>query len=245
MKQITLIIILSLSLLHAKGQHTGFSITGGIGTYDQESLQSYQEVLIARLPVEARGFNYFPPYTNIRLNLFKQHTAKLKYGLSYAFSTTGALANYTDYSGYLNLDQVVTAYQLGISAGYRLVNVKFPSARFDISAYGDLYLAYVRDEVSMVISTDFYYENNRVVLKTVSPMAAAGLDAMFHFSKLSVGVEGGVLYDTGSEFNAGNASYPSSSVSLTPPAGITSGMTGLRGGIKVIMWISREMIIQE
>jgi hypothetical protein len=245
MNKIILSIVLTITFVHANGQQSGLSITGGFGTYDQESLHSYHDLLISRLPVEARGFNYFPPYTNTRMTLFRQHTDKLKYGLSYAFSTTGAMANYTDYSGYLNLDQVVTAYQLGVFAGYRLVNVDFASGRFDISAYGDLQLAYVRNEVSLVISTAYYYENNRLLLNTVTPMAAAGLDAMFHLNKLSVGLEGGVLYDTGAEFNAGNASYPASDVSLTPPAGLKSGMTGLRAGVKVIMWISKEMISQE
>ncbi|MDF1571004.1 MAG: hypothetical protein P1P82_05245 [Bacteroidales bacterium] len=245
MKRITLIIILAISLSQAKGQDNGFSITGGIGTYDMEALKSYHELLISRLPVEARGFNYFPPFTNIRMNLFRQHTEKMRYGLVYAFSTTGALANYTDYSGYLNLDQVVTAYQFGITANYRILNMDFAATRFDISAYGDLQLAYVRDEVSMVIGTDYYYENNRLVLRTISPMAAAGLDAMFHFSKLAVGVEGGVLFDTGAKFNAGNASYSESAVSLTPPSELKTGMTGLRGGVKVIIWINKELINPE
>jgi|GEM_PF-2073112 len=245
MKRILLIIILAISLSHAKGQDSGFSITGGIGTYDLEALKSYHELLISRLPVEARGFNYFPPFTNVRMSLFRQHTKKMSYGLVYAFSTTGALANYTDYSGYLNLDQVVTAYQFGITASYRLLNIDFASTRFDISAYGDLQLAYVRDEVSMVIGTDYYYENNRLVLRTISPLATAGLDAMVHFSKLSVGVEGGMLFDTGAEFNAGNASYPESAVSLSPPSELKSGMTGLRGGVKVIIRISKAMINPE
>ncbi len=241
MQKLTITIILLFFLVQAKGQGSGISITGGIGTYELAALKSYQETLISRLPVEARGLNSFPPFTSIRMNLFRQHTEKLRYGLVYAFSTTGTLANYTDYSGYLNLDQVVSAYQLGLSASYRLLSTASNSFRLSVSAYGDLRLGYVRDEVSLIISTRYYYENNRLVLNAISPMAEAGLEAMFHMKKLSLGVEGGLLYDTGSELNEGRASDPSSDISLSPASEISSGMTGLRGGVKLILWFNNEL----
>lgn len=242
MKKIAITIILTISIIQVKGQGTGFSITGGIGTYDLGILKSYQEVLMSRLPVEARGFSSFPPYTNVRLNLFRQHTDKLKYGLIYAFSTTGAYANYTDYSGYLNLDQEVTAYQLGLSASYRLLNVDLEATRISVSAYGDLRLGFVRDKVSMSINTIYYYyENNNLILQTVSPMAEAGLDVMFHLNKISLGLEGGMLYDAGAIFREGSASFPNSQVSLSPSTDLESGMSGLRGGIKLVFWISNEL----
>lgn len=241
MKRITITIIFIIFLVQAKGQGSGFSITGGIGTYDLAALKTYQEILISRLPVEARGFNSFPPFTSVRMNLFRQHTEKMRYGLVYAFSTTGTQANYTDYSGNLNLDQVVSAYQLGLSANYRLLNLDPGSIRLDLSAYGDLRLGYVRDEISLTINTRYYFENNRLVLNTISPMAEAGLDAMIHFNKLSLGVEGGLLYDTGSKLSAGKASDPTSGISLSPPADVSSGMSGLRGGIKLILWINNEL----
>lgn len=242
MKKITIILILVFAITKASGQGTGFSVTAGAGTYDLGMLKSYQDVLISRIPVEARGFSYFPPYTNVRLNLFRQHNEKLKYGLIYAFSTTGAYANYTDYSAYLNLDQQVTAYQLGLSASYRLLNADFSSSRLSVSAYGDLRLGLVRDRVSMSINTVFYYyENNHLVLQTVSPMAEAGLDAMFHFSKFSVGLEGGMLYDAGAAFNEGNNSFPNPTISLTPSSDLKSEMSGFRGGVKLIFWINNEV----
>ena len=241
MQKLTITIVLFFFLVQAKGQGSGISIAGGIGTYDLAALKSYQELLISRLPVEARGFNSFPPFTSVRMNLFRQHTAKFTYGLVYAFSTTGTMANYTDYSGYLNLDQVVSAYQFGFSASYRLLYMELGASRLDLSAYGDLRLGYVRDEVSLSINTRYYFENNRLVLNTISPMAEAGVNAMMHFNKISLGLEGGLLYDTGSKLSAGNASDPTSGISLSPPSDVQSGMSGMRGGIKLILWFNNEL----
>lgn len=242
MKKLILIIVLSISLIQARGQGSGFSITGGIGTYDLGMLKSFQEELITRLPVEARGFNNFPPFTNVRVNLFRQQNEKLKYGLVFAFATTGASANYTDYSGFLNLDQEVTAHQLGLSASYRLLNADFSVTQLTVSAYGDLRLGLVRDVVSTNIQTIYYfYENNRLVLQTVSPMAEAGLDAMFRFNKVSLGLEGGILYDAGAKLNVGDAADPGSLISLDPSSDLKSGMSGLRGGIKLIFWLNQRV----
>ena len=242
MKKIAFIFIFVFSLGAAKGQFAGFSITGGMGTYDLSTLKTYHDALLPRMPVEVRGFDYFPPFTNIRITAFKQKTERLNYGLVFAYSATGAHANYTDYSGYLNFDQTISVYQLGITANYRLLNVDLGSTLFSVGGYGDLRLGYLRDKVFMNISTSYYYENNELLLSAVSPMAETGLEAMFHFSKVSLGLEGGLLYDTGAKLSEGNSSYSGTGVSLSPTNEVRSGMTGLRAGVKLILWMDQDLI---
>ncbi|MEX0988391.1 MAG: hypothetical protein WD052_13015 [Bacteroidales bacterium] len=238
MKRAIIIIFAVIITVQVKGQSSGISITGGVGTYELLDLKSYQDVLIERLPVDAMPFEYFPLYTNIRINLIKQHSPALKYGLIYGFSTTGAHANYSDYSGYLNLDQNLSAYQFGATAGYRLLNIDFFITQFELFAYGDIRLGYVRDHVTMNIATTYYYEYNTLKLTSVSPMAEVGLEAMFRIKKISVGVEGGYLFDSGRNFKAGEESQPFSSVSLRPPGDLRSGMSGFRGGLKFVLWFN-------
>ncbi|MEX0982142.1 MAG: hypothetical protein WD577_12570 [Bacteroidales bacterium] len=244
MKKAVFFILFTFAASHLAGQQSGLSITGGIGTYELSDLKTYHNELLTRLPLEAGAFTYFPPFTNIRINLYRQELSGLKYGLVYAFSATGAHANYTDYSGYLNLDQEIAAYQFGASAGYRLLNVDFFITQFVISAYGDLRLSYTRDKVMMNINTRHYYENNKLILNAFSPGAELGLEALFNVNTISVGVEGGYYFDAGTKFNAGEQSNPESYVSLLPPGELNTDMSGVRIGLKVVKRFSLELFAE-
>ena len=244
MKQTVFFIVFTFAASHLAGQQSGLSITGGIGTYELGDLKTYHNELLTRLPVEAGAFAYFPPFTSFRINLYRQELSGLKYGLVYAFSASGAHANYTDFSGYLNLDQEIAAYQFGASAGYRLLNVDFFITQFEISAYGDLRLSYIRDKVMMNINTQYYYENNTLNLNAFSPGAELGLDAVFNFSTISLGVEGGYYFDAGTKFNVGEQSNLESYVSLVPSGELRTDMSGFRAGLKVVKRFSLEMFAE-
>lgn len=238
MKKITLILVFSVALISAHGQFNGFSISGGIGTYSMSGLSAYQDVLVARLPVEAKQFDYFPAYTNLRINLFKESGSGLNYGFVFAFSATGTHANYTDNSGALNLDQRVAAYQAGASVSYPLLVKGEINKGFELMAYGDLRLGYVRNNVSSLVNTSYYFESNALNLSAVSPMTELGVQALFHFDKISAGLEGGYLLDLNSKFSAGDQSAYDPSFSLMPSGDVRSGMSGFRIGLKIIFWIS-------
>lgn len=244
MKKAVFFIIFTLAASHMTGQQSGLSVTGGIGTYELSDLKTYHNDLLTRLPVEARAFAYFPPFTSFRINLYRQELSGLKYGLVYAYSASGAHANYTDYSGYLDLDQEIAAYQFGASAGYRLLLIDFFVTQFEISAYGDLRLSYVKDKVMMNISTSYYYENNTLNLKTFSPGAELGLEAVFNFGTVSLGVEGGYFVDAGTKFRAGEQSHPESSISLVPSGELRTDMSGFRAGLKLIKRFSLEVFAE-
>ncbi|MCF8225602.1 MAG: hypothetical protein K9J30_06960 [Bacteroidales bacterium] len=229
------IIILLVCLPFAlSGQRTGFSVTGGVGTYELSELKNYHNELLERLPVDINAGNYFPPYSNFRLSLFREMANGVRYGLVYGYSTSGAHANYKDYSGYLNLDQTVTAYQLGISGSYNLLKSYF----FNFYVYGDLRLGYIRDDVNLNILTSYYFDNSSLLLHAFSPMGELGFEVLFNLKKLSIGGEVGYLYDTGFKFNTGNANELEATIDLGPSEAIHSGMSGFRAGIKAILWLT-------
>ena len=244
MRRVVFFILITFALSNLAGQQSGISFTGGIGTYKLGDLKSYHNNLLTRLPVEAGAFSYFPPYTNLRINLYRQEESGIKYGLVYAFSGSGAHANYTDYSGYLNLDQEVSAYQLGASAGYRLLNIDFFITQFEIFAYSDIRLSYIRDKVMMNISTRYYSENNVLVLNTFSPGAELGLEALFSSGDISVGVEGGYYFDSGTKFRVGEQSNPASYVLLTPSGDLRTDLSGFRIGLKLIKRFNLELFTE-
>jgi len=50
-----------------------------------------------------------------------------------------------------------------------------------------------------------------------------------------------MLFDAGAKFNEGSASSQNSQISLSPSSDLKSGMSGLRGGIKLIFWINKGL----
>ncbi len=244
MKKIASFLLVIILAFQAHGQFKGLSITGGIGTYNLTDLADYQALLVTRLPVEVTQFSAFPVYTNVRMSLFQEGRSGLKYGFTYAYSATGAHANYTDFSGSLNLNQTLSAYQLGLTASYPFLTFDLPSNKIDFSLYGDLRMAYVRDKVNINISTLYYYEDNSVILSVVSPLTEIGLEGMLHLKKVSLGLEGGYLYDFGRQFNFGEQTSLAPTVSLATARDLRSEMSGFRLGIKMI-FIFNQLISEE
>lgn len=242
MKKIILFLAVILLAANIQGQFSGLGITGGIGTYNLSELSQYQSVLSSRLPVEVKQFSSFPAYSNFRLNLFNEQPSGFNYGITFAYSTTGSHANYTDFSGFLNLDQLITAFQFGVSAGYPLLHFDVAENRLEFLVYGDLRLGYIRDKVTMNITTNYYFESNALILNTFSPQTEIGLQSMYHMTRFSLGVEAGYLYDVGRKFDVGEQSSYSSSVSLKPTGDLSSGMSGFRIGLKMIFWFNKLMI---
>jgi hypothetical protein len=240
MKRALFIIIIIFAAQHLSGQKAAISLTGGVGFYEMDDLIDYQDRLIARLPVEAKAFSYFPPYTNLRFSIFRQQPSSLEYGLVYAYSASGAHANYTDYSGYLDLNQKLSSYQFGANISYNLLSMDFLVTRFEIRAYGDLRISFITNKVIMDISTNNYFESNQLRMNAVSPVGEVGLSGMFTINTLSVGVEGGYLLDTRGRYTHGNESNFNSVVSLDPPDNIRSNISGFRLGIKLVHWFSMD-----
>lgn len=241
MKKVLLILISILPLLPATGQERALSFTGGIATYNLVDLEQYQEVLLNRLPVEARQLSLFPPYSNFALRFFVQGDKGFRYGAILQYATTGAHANYTDYSGYLNLDQSLVSINVGLTAGYRFLSVPLSDLKLDFSGYGDLCLGIVRDKVEMSLNTRFYYDASSINLSSSSPSTQLGMEAMLRFSALSIGIDGGYLLDFGSTLNSGSYVNPGNSVSLYPTQDLRSDISGFRVGLKLTVWLNQYL----
>lgn len=234
-----------MSFLQLSAQYNGISISGGPGSYDLTDLKTYQNDLIDKFPVALRQFDNFPIYTNIKINIFKTLETGLSYGITYAYSTTGSHANYTDFSGYINLDQAISAYQAGLTASYSFLDFFVSSEKhLEFSVYGELRLAYIRNNVGAIINTSYYFENNSIKLSTITPFSEFGLQGMYHMQKISLGVEGGYLIDFGAKMNAGDQSSLNSSFSIQPDGDIKSQMSGIRLGLKLILWINPQFPLE-
>ncbi len=147
-------------------------------------------------------------------------------------------ANYHDYSGYINLDQNVTAMQLGASFSYRILYLNY----FEIKAFGDASLSYIKDEVDRYIITNYYYAvANRIKLRTVSPTLEAGMELMYNFTRMSFGVEGGYQVNFLSKLKMkSDESYENEA--LYPDGDLNADISGIRVGVKFILWFTNDLL---
>lgn len=235
----TLIALLLLGAsLPVLSQQRGFSVTGGISTFEAGELKQYQDMLLEAAPVDVKGFTYFPPHTNIRLRLFQRHREKWKFTAGYSYTSTGAHGNYTDQSGYMDINQYLTSYQLGAAAYYRLFYWNFIEAM----GYANLAITYTDNEVNRVVSTNtYYYEENTLQMRAFHPVAEAGVELLYHLNNYSFGLEGGYQYDVGGTFKVrDNTRFNSDPVE--PQSDLKSNISGFRLGVKFVLLFKSDIL---
>ncbi len=237
MKRLNTIILILLLGTISYAQESGFSFRIGIGTYQFNDMKLFQDEIIAISPVDAKGFTYFPPYTHFRLQVHKKNYTGIKYGVFYGYSATGAYATYADYSGTMNINQSISAFQLGTSLYYPLVFRNY----FEISAYGSLMFSYTRDQITESISTYYYFEDLTVKLRSFSPSAEVGFEAIYHLLNYTLGIEAGYQYDVGGTFKIAKADTEDANLILPERAG-HSNLSGVRLTAKIIFRFNANLL---
>jgi hypothetical protein len=242
LKHIRIIVItvtLSVSMnVHA--QNFGLAVRGGVGTYKMSDLKYYQEYLLAGFPVEGKMISLFPPYLSGGVGFFRTMTNDLRIGIDYNFSSTGAKAYYSDYSGERSTTIIVKANHIGASVYYRLLG----GSKFELLATGSLSAIISNLELSETLGANSRYfgsflDGYTSSYKSVSPSVSAGLEALFHADKYSFGVDAGYCHDfTNDLIYADDSKYY-----LTDPNDperiLTADWSGFRAHIKILFWFNR------
>ena len=236
---IAICVALSLSL-HIHAQHFGIAISGGGGSYKMSDLKYYQEFLLAGFPVEGKMISLFPPYFTGGVSVFRTMNAYLRMGIDYNYSSTGARAYYSDYSGSRSSDMIVKAHQIGVSANYRLLG----DNKFELLATASLSATISKLEISELISASSIYfagisSGYNSTYKSTSPAVSVGLEGLYHGDRYSFGIDAGYYHDfTNDLIYAQDSSYK-----LTDPNDseriLTSDWSGFRAHVKIIFWFSK------
>lgn len=229
------ILIILLFAANIQAQYSAASFAIGIGTYQLSDLKLFQDELIAIAPVAVKGFTYFPAFTHIRSEVFRKTRMGMKYGLSYSFSTTGAHANYRDYSGVININQEVTAHQLGAAIYYPLYSKEY----FELLPFGRIMFGYASSLVRREISTLYEQQNIGVKMRAFSPSAEVGLEAIYHLKVYSFAIEGGYQYDVGGNLKVSDNDSQAAGMIL-PDRQVRLNMSGLRIAAKIVLRFNFE-----
>lgn len=222
---VLLVILLGTTL---SAQDLTLSGSLGLSAMQLNELKDYQQELIDDSSIPMKGLSMFPLFTYERISLEKQFTSRVRAAFSVGHATTGAHANYTDYSGYLNLDQTLNTYLFGVTGFYSLRTFR----SLDLSLMGNLSLTHTRVKVAEYIITPLTSVNNQLTLSSFSPSLLGGIELMYRFRVVAVGVEAGYLLNIGTVLDPiDDQDYPGEA--LEPSSEVRANSSGLRAGIKV------------
>jgi len=235
MRRFLIIIILLLSLRTGasvlNAQELGIFASFGVATMQMDDMKYLLESIMDTYPVEARVISSFPPFTCTSVGFLKKMYPHLKVGAGYGFTTSGAKANYSDYSGSLSTNITAVSHRLGGLIAY----TPLAGDHLEFSIYGRADLNLTRMQVSSSLVVLGYSNGVDNTYSAISPQGSAFAELMVHFERFSVGMEGGYLVDLPGKLKEKGGSQ------LTDPADnhtpLTSDWTGWRAGIKGIMWL--------
>lgn len=213
-------------------QRTGVSAMLGGATVKMDDMKYLMDIILESYPVEGAIISSFPPYFSGSINVLHQFYPQLRGGAGYTYTSTGARANYNDFSGLISTDMFLVSHRLGISLNYSLMGTD----RLDLSLYGRLDANY---SIMDITSTVYVLDRTNIgkyQYSSISPNGSAGLEFLYNFKDSAIGIEGGYLVDlpgklkdreTGNELLDANDSQRV----------LTTDWTGWRIGIKGIIWI--------
>lgn len=99
----------------AYGQDLTFKASMGYGFYNMKSLENFQNDISYTLPeLNLKPVQSFPPFFNYQFMITKKFSSKINFGIFFEFLTTGGRNTISDYSGEINIDQIVNGYNFGL-----------------------------------------------------------------------------------------------------------------------------------
>jgi len=231
------LIILTILLSAATASHRvqaqdlGIYASIGVATMRMDDMKYLLESIIETYPVEARVISSFPPYTASSFGFLKRLYPHLKLGAGYGFTTSGAKANYSDYSGSLTTEITAVSHRVGGLVSYSPIS----GDKIEFSLLGRLDLNVSRIDISTLLIASGFSNGGESTYTAFSPQASGYAEIMYNFGSFSFGLEGGYLLDLPGKLKESGGSYLSDP--NDPRSDLTSDWTGWRAGIKGILWL--------
>lgn len=226
-----ILILILLSPQKGSGQTNGAWIGAGIQTSTMENMKYMQEYILESYPVEGKIISSFPAYTMTSFGWVHQWYPMVRINAGYAFATTGAKSNYTDYSGYITTLMKAVSHRAVVSAYFSLMNLDW----FEISAFGRIDVKYSRIDITSNLYSFGASGATENSYSSWSPGLGGGAEMLVHLEKYSFGVEGGYEFDI-----QGKLTNINSKTELADPNDpdriLTSDWTGWFAQAKFILW---------
>ena len=98
------------------GQFT-LSMNSGLGFYKMDEIKLLQTNILSSIPVNAKVTSSFPPYLFFEINPKVEFKNHLLIGTLFSYTSTGGRIYYSDYSGSITSDQLLSSYSYFFTLG--------------------------------------------------------------------------------------------------------------------------------
>ena len=114
------IILLGLIGTQPTYGQTSLYVKAGLGTYQMNQIEAFQQEIAKDVIVPARVVDEFPATMTYELGFEYGYDERTTYGGFFGYSSTGGRIHYRDYSGQLKIDQILSSYSLGMQTAFNL-----------------------------------------------------------------------------------------------------------------------------
>jgi hypothetical protein len=189
---ITITMIVSFGCFHVKAQNINLEMKTGYGSYAMDDL-SHTMHYYQNYYHDLKITDDYPGFVNFGGRMMVGFD-KWNVGIDYTYYSTGARAQYKDYSGETGFDQIVIANALGANAKYAFFEAnKF---KMKVTLLTSLYMSKARfNEYYRTASAN---DENKLTSISKSIAFTPGLEPVFQLSdKIYVGLNVGLCFDLG------------------------------------------------
>jgi hypothetical protein len=186
---IGLIISFAFNIQVACGQIC-FELCFGRNSYAMGDLKELSNLLKYEVPVQAKIMQQFPSTYDFGFNILYQYT-KWRIGASYCHFSTGSHLSYEDYSGSLQVNQVISAHTIGVDAKYEFIGAKWFHMFLNVNP------VLVNSEHTVSSYMKVFDSQNSEELKFVSTNGGINLklEMAYAVRNIEIGVFAGYFFD--------------------------------------------------
>jgi len=177
MNKIKLILLFAFIFFLAKLNAQDFSVRfqSGYGFYNMKSMEGLQNGLLNSIfRVQLKTVQSFPPFVNFEFQFAKSFSSNINGGLFFQFLSTGGRDAVSDYSGEINIDQIINGYNGGLLFEAYILKKEIKHLLFTFQ------LSYMYSTLQLKQSIKIYDQSNSQSTK---------------FSSIGFGVEPGFAYE--------------------------------------------------
>jgi hypothetical protein len=160
----------------------------GYGIYSLKDLRDMNSEILKNLPVEGKITDDFPAQPYYSAGVYYQTSDNVSLGITGKFYTTGSRISYKDYSGELEIDNILSSYSPGIAARFKLIDKKLSLFEETRISYG---FTKLKMKEKIIGSTD---EN---IFKSFGVQVEPRFKLSYRINGLEFGLNGGYLIDFG------------------------------------------------
>lgn len=185
-------ILVSLSYMNSTftaclGQGSSVRFKIGYGTYQMNQLKDLQKAIVTTLPVRGKATQSFPAYWNFQMKYLYKTSDKNRIGAFIDYASTGGRIAYSDYSGELKVDNVVSRYGLGVSEEYVLAQ----KDALSLSGLIEASALYSRLMMDSFVKINDQSQKDLAKLKSLGLALEPGLLGEGKISKMTIGLSVG------------------------------------------------------